>query len=778
MTQQTYLASTSFVVPAGVTKLDDLLAVGGGGGGAMGNSNNGVGGGGAGRVKHLTNVTVVPGETLTITIGAGGAGAAALGDGTNGGNTTVVGSVSGTLVTAVGGGGGGRFPATNTAPNGEGKAGGSGGGGGTSNSGSYNALGGAATGGNVAGEGNAGGNGNGSTTISGRRGGGGGGANAAGTSGASGIGTGGAGVNKSATFGTIGGAAGVFGGGGGGSTQTGSAVAGGAGGGGAAGDSQVGGHPATAGVANTGGGGGAGYGANAGAAGGSGIVSFTYTIAAPDVPSGVTISDSDTDSLTLFWSAPLTGGPVDHYEVRIDGGAPTSPATAPHVFSGLSPETSYDLEVRSVGPGGNSAWVLVSGSTLIVTPPGYYRVDLVLGSHSWSIVHDDAPAYGPILPLTLGWDIADSVEFFPAQAGITTLQFAVQTHDASDLADVVKGTTVEFDMYVDANVGADPWQTFRGVVTQLDGEVVDGVEDAETKDFRVTVYAGDDTIRLADMYVGYGSDWPIESIYDRVGRICTEAGLSRDDVAAGGLFGTGQAGWLAARTAGQPVAVYDALKAALKDAADDYTSEPPNEYYGRYVFGYHPADPDNSDLDTVRVSVFRRRLFGTTFLDGGLVRAASNWTKQPGPHMATWVIVDGTEFGTPSGVPFVRNTNLIDYTGSPPGSLPNYSATEKDSLGESLLADGSTGLDGWSTRLLRYEASHAPEPCELWASFAPPTYPIAVTVTPVAAELEVNGVDYVAGTLTAARLVIPPGGKFAIEFRLRAELLPGHDVTP
>jgi len=758
MTQQVFNASGTFTPPAGVTSVDVLVVGGGGGGAGESLATTAGGGGGAGRVRWATAIAVTPGVGETVTIGPGGAGGAVNTQGTDG-TASSFGATS-----AAGGGGGGSGNTSSGSGLRNGRAGASGGGGGSNSSPA--GTGGTASAGNVGGAGFA------TSTSSARAGGGGGGAGAAGTAGANAAigGPGGAGSDQSANVGTGVGVAGWFGGGGGGGAASGAigVAAGGQGGGGAGGEAAGAVTNPVAGTANTGGGGGGASGNVAGAAGGSGVVVVVYTVAAPGVPTAVSVTDVDDDALELSWSAPSTGGPVDHYEVRIDGGA-ESTQTSPYVFTGLDAGTEYDLEVRAVGTGGVSSWVLVTESTSFPTPPGYYRVELTLGSHSWDIEHGDAAAYGPLLPLSLGWDIPDAVEFFPAQANLTTLGFHVQTSDASDLVDVVKGTIVTMRMFVDADPDADPWQTFDGVVTQLDGETVPGVADPDTRDFRVTVYAADDNVRLADMYVGYTDDWPIEHIDERVERICTEAGITYDTQG----LGTGLEGWLAARPAGAAISALDAVRTALKDAADEYDSEPPDVFYGRYVFKYVHAET------TLTVYAFRRRVFddSTITLDGGIVRAAGRWTKQPGPHAAEWVIVDGTVFGTPgAGIPFVRNTSLLDYTGDPPGSDTNYSAFTRDNLGESLLADASTALDGWSTRSLVYEAHLDPDPVTLWASDAPPLVVVPVVATPVGDELEVNGVDYVAGTLTGARLVIPPRGKFYIEFRLRSELLPGTDL--
>ncbi|MBS1902108.1 MAG: hypothetical protein JSS75_00190 [Bacteroidetes bacterium] len=119
----TYTSSTTWVVPTGIyaINVEGIGGAGGGGGGgadatnaANTRSGGGGGGGGAGEYIAARTVSVVPGETLTISIGAAGtAGAAGVGNtntaatnGGNGGTTTVVGSTSGTLLSANGGTGG------------------------------------------------------------------------------------------------------------------------------------------------------------------------------------------------------------------------------------------------------------------------------------------------------------------------------------------------------------------------------------------------------------------------------------------------------------------------------------------------------------------------------------------------------------------------------------------------------------------------------------------------------------------------------------------------
>lgn len=108
-TMEIVTSSTTWTIPAGVTKLK-MTVVGGGGHGGGGNKSfyYGGGGGGGAAIKYLTGIT--PGNTLAVTIGSGGGGTSSVASGTE-----TISTVSAT------GGGNGANPA--------GGAGGSGSGG-------------------------------------------------------------------------------------------------------------------------------------------------------------------------------------------------------------------------------------------------------------------------------------------------------------------------------------------------------------------------------------------------------------------------------------------------------------------------------------------------------------------------------------------------------------------------------------------------------------------------------------------------------------------------
>ena len=101
----TFSVTTTWTVPAGVTKIMVEVCGGGGGGAGTGNSNAAGGGGGGGYAKGI--FTVTPSSTLNVNVGNGGAAGTAGGGGGNGG-TGGTSSVNTTPVISASGGTGGN----------------------------------------------------------------------------------------------------------------------------------------------------------------------------------------------------------------------------------------------------------------------------------------------------------------------------------------------------------------------------------------------------------------------------------------------------------------------------------------------------------------------------------------------------------------------------------------------------------------------------------------------------------------------------------------------
>jgi len=114
---QVFTSSGTFVVPAGVNRLEVEMWGGGGGGGngSMGTGNPGGGGGGAGAYS-VNYFQVTPGASYTVNVGGGG-----ISGGGSGGTSSLVDSSTNTVLSA-GGGGGGTAPSDNS-PGGGGRGG-------------------------------------------------------------------------------------------------------------------------------------------------------------------------------------------------------------------------------------------------------------------------------------------------------------------------------------------------------------------------------------------------------------------------------------------------------------------------------------------------------------------------------------------------------------------------------------------------------------------------------------------------------------------------------
>lgn len=133
----------SWVAPAGVTSVS-VVAVGGGGGGgsSMTFTDGGGGSGGGGELRYKNNITVVPGNSYTVVVGAGASGQTPSGARQNGGCSTF----ATTTVVAKGGQGGSANSAGSGGSGGTGDGGGNGGAGFGSGGGAGGAGGGGAAG--------------------------------------------------------------------------------------------------------------------------------------------------------------------------------------------------------------------------------------------------------------------------------------------------------------------------------------------------------------------------------------------------------------------------------------------------------------------------------------------------------------------------------------------------------------------------------------------------------------------------------------------------------
>ena len=93
----------------------------------------------------------------------------------------------------------------------------------------------------------------------------------------------------------------------------------------------------------------------------------TADASAPTVPTGLTVTGQTTTTLDVSWGASTDNVGVTGYEVRLNSGTGVTKAVSPrtHQFTGLTPATTYAVQVRARDAAGNwSAWcTAVNGTT-------------------------------------------------------------------------------------------------------------------------------------------------------------------------------------------------------------------------------------------------------------------------------------------------------------------------------------------------------------------------------------------------------------------------------
>ena len=397
--------------------------------------------------------------------------------------------------------------------------------------------------------------------------------------------------------------------------------------------------------------------------------------------------------------------------MRIDGGTPVTGASSPHTFTGLTPGTSYDLEVRAVGPGGSSSWVLVTVTTVVGAA---YRVRVTLGSHVWDVTYGEDCDYGPTLPLTIGWDIPESADFFPAQASPMTASFGLVVESVADVADLALMDAALLEVFV-PSTDPDAFIYFPAVIAQLDATVGQGGRNL------LAVFLTDPIYSLSVVQVGLEA-YAEESEFQRVESIAADAEIDTDWAG----LSLGASGTLAATNDGAATDALSALQATLRDVSDLNDSSG-SDVYGRVVYAYDPT------LELLYLRVLNRLHYswpallgddGTLSLNPGVdgaldgchVQTAGTWTRLP-MDRPTWVIVDGIPFGTVdkrSDV-LIRSTPYVDITPDNSGT-----ANARDRLGHVLLPPDPDPAVLWRANTFRYLSHLDPEPVRGWFGLETP----------------------------------------------------------
>lgn len=410
--------------------------------------------------------------------------------------------------------------------------------------------------------------------------------------------------------------------------------------------------------------------------------------------------------------------------------------------------------------------------------PQPYAAHLRVGVHSWDVASTDDPTFGPLAGVRFSW-AARQDDGWPTQHDPTVLVFGVVVEAGVDFADVDQGTVVHFTFTPDGY--ASPLVEFGGTVRDLTAAphdrgmvytitAVDHLK-ALQEDYTVQAYIEGDspssllwTEVLKDAGGAGGGEGIRPALVDPfVGDVIPYSlgggFLGTDPVAFGDptpepawnvLTGLLAQGISRLGVAGGPG--YRGILHYRLDASGDLDAAQP--YEGTWV----PMGAGNAPLSLVD------GLDGWT--DGGgnvdacLLRLdATVWARQRvEPNRAEFTgFLSGLFYERPHTGPDV--TRYLDDDG------PAYLSDVTD---PSWIVAGVEASDQWGTE---FALLGAYDPAVVAGWLTPPTaMRVAVGVHSIDPRHTPNGSGRMFGMLAGAALVIPPGGRWQVLFRLRRTL--------
>lgn len=158
--------------------------------------------------------------------------------------------------------------------------------------------------------------------------------------------------------------------------------------------------------------------------------------------------------------------------------------------------------------------------TLAPPDPAWYAVEVNAGPYTWAIEKNDAAVWGLADPLTVGWSVPENGLVY-AQPDPMRATFTLALESMSDLADLDAGDPVSIFVTLDPLVYfADiHLVSFRGRVANLT------MRPRKAGGVLVTVTCVDYTVDLAESPIGTGA-WPAETVQPRTDRMAAEAGVA------------------------------------------------------------------------------------------------------------------------------------------------------------------------------------------------------------------------------------------------------------
>lgn len=187
---------------------------------------------------------------------------------------------------------------------------------------------------------------------------------------------------------------------------------------------------------------------------------------------------------------------------------------------------------------------------------GWYRAAVDVGAYSWDVEAGDPMTTGPVLPLTFGWQLPDSLPAgYPAQPDPHTASLRIVVDDAAELAGVDVGTDVRIRVYLDQLSGT-MFAYFTGRVAELAASPFNA--DETGGQLLYTLECVDYLVDLSAELAGL-SDYSAESVGNRVDSILSDVGWADSGAAwVGGTVGAREA---------DPAAALAMLTELLRDVA-------------------------------------------------------------------------------------------------------------------------------------------------------------------------------------------------------------------
>lgn len=434
-------------------------------------------------------------------------------------------------------------------------------------------------------------------------------------------------------------------------------------------------------------------------------------------------------------------------------------------------------------------------STLAPPDPAWYAVEVNAGAYTWTVEKGDPASWGLADPLVVSWALPENGLVYP-QPDPMRATFTLALAAMSDAADLDAGDPVSIFVTLDpATYGGDlNLVSFRGRVASL------SMRPRKAGGVLVTVVCVDYTVDLAESPIGTGP-WPAELVQARTDRMAAEAGVATPPTWPV-TFGD----WipLAARTG----ALVDARSAFVRlvdtagggigggyklylmpnypvDNLVDHAVDPlqPFDYWNELVTEESAGGQGNPYRLPGKLQLLSTGLYGIAIAEhAGAAGLAGILSAEYTDLGATWTLAknDRPDTVVVTG-PFATPSALDKVTATADDPVPITTVIDTDMTdwqpGQTLAALNLTTRDSdrWAFDEFVFFADLDPVRFTKrgwWfvdGAGMMQALNVPVVVSPIPEDQNPTGVDWIAGTPTAASLTIA-GGRFSATVRLDRNL--------